>query len=64
MNLLQDELVERLKHGMAVLQLNQAQLAERTGVSQGNISRILRGQRTGTSVATWARLLEVVEGES
>jgi len=44
------------KHG-----LSQGEVARRSGVDQGNISRILSGQRPCTTLATWDKLLDAVQ---
>ena len=55
------ELVARVKAGMEAKGLTQVQVACRADVSQGNLSKILRGMRPCTTLATWDRLLGVVE---
>lgn len=60
MSRLQVELVGRVLDGMQRLGLSQMQLAARSGVPQGNLSKILRLQRNCT-VDSWNSLLEVVE---
>lgn len=57
---LHDELIQQVKSGMAHKGLSQTELSKLTGVSQGNLSRILRGQRPGTTLDTWDRLLRAV----
>lgn len=57
---LHDELREKIKHGMKLTGLTQGELSRRTGISQGNISRILAGQRPHTHLDTWDRLLRAV----
>lgn len=42
--------------------MSQDELAAASGVDQGTISRIERGQAPGLRFATYARLLEIVEG--
>jgi transcriptional regulator with XRE-family HTH domain len=58
---LHTELMMRVHYGMIDRDLTQMELARRSGVPQGNISRILKGERPGTLLATWDKLLEVVE---
>lgn len=55
------ELIRRIADGMTNKGLDQMKLASASGVPQGNISRILRGQRPGTSLRIWDKLLRVTE---
>lgn len=55
------ELRGRLRRGMDKHGLSQGEVARRSGVDQGNISRILSGQRPCTTLATWDKLLDAVQ---
>lgn len=57
---LHDELREKIRLGMKLTGLTQVELARRTGIPQGNISRILAGQRPHTHLDTWDKLLRAV----
>lgn len=57
---LHDELIQKIKQGMHDAHLTQCELSKVSGVPQGNISKILRGERPGTSLDTWDKLLRAV----
>lgn len=59
-NKLQDELIQRLKEGMANRGWSQGDLSRATGVSQPNISHLISANRQGT-LRTWNKLLRAVE---
>lgn len=47
---LKAQLIVALKKGMEELELNQTDAAKRTGINQGDLSKVLRGQFRGFSV--------------
>lgn len=59
-NQLQSELIAKIAIAMTDRQWSQDELARRSGVSQPNISQLLRGERKGT-LTTWNKLLRAVE---
>lgn len=61
-NQLQVELIDRLREGMSKRAWSQSELSRRSGVPQGNISRLMRRGSQGTLV-TWNKLLRALEAE-